>query len=60
MCLVEAKSLVTMDEAERKKLIRLVRKVARETAWEVIDEHIEEYEHKEKLAKDYEVENQRN
>jgi hypothetical protein len=40
----------------RKQLQRLIRRLAREVAWEVIDEHLCDYEHKEKPAEDFEVE----
>jgi len=33
---------------ERKELIRLIRSQAQEVAYEVLDEHLEDYEHKEK------------
>ena len=41
---------------KREKLILLIRRIAREVAWEVIDEHLEEYKHKEKPAEPFEVE----
>jgi predicted translin family RNA/ssDNA-binding protein len=50
-----------MDEVDskRERLVRLIRRIAREEAWEVVDEavdaHLEDYEHKEKPAEDFEV-----
>jgi DNA-binding FadR family transcriptional regulator len=38
------------------KLVQLIRRIAREEAYEVIDEHLDEYEHKEKPLKDFETE----
>jgi hypothetical protein len=35
-------------EDNRKELTRLMRSIAREVAYEVIDEHLEDYEHKQK------------
>jgi len=35
-------------EDNRKELTRLLRSIAREVAYEVIDEHLEDYEHKQK------------
>ncbi len=36
------------QNSKHKKLVRLIRKIAHEEAWQVIDEHVEDYEHKEK------------
>jgi len=33
---------------KHKDLVRLIRRIAREEAFEVIDEHLDDYEHKEK------------
>jgi predicted translin family RNA/ssDNA-binding protein len=45
-------------DSERERLVRLIRRIAREEAWEVVyeavDEHLEDYEHKEKPAEDLE------
>jgi hypothetical protein len=41
---------------ERKALIELIRSQARDIAYEVIDEHIDEYEHQEKAAEPTETE----
>ena len=38
------------------KIVRLIRRIAREVAYEVIDEHLEEYEHKEKQPQPFEIE----
>jgi len=40
----------------RRKDLQLIRRVAREVAFEVLDEHLNDYEHKEKAASDLEVE----
>jgi hypothetical protein len=44
--------------SERERLVRLIRRIAREEAWEVVDEviveHLDDYEHKEKPAEDLE------
>ena len=34
--------------AEHRRLVRLMRKIAREEAWQVMDEHVTDYEHKAK------------
>ena len=36
------------EDSEHEKLVRLIREIA----WEVIDEHLDDYEHKEKPAKE--------
>ena len=36
------------EVAKRMRLIRLIRKIAREEVWKVIDDHLNDYEHKEK------------
>lgn len=36
------------DEETRKQLVSLIRRIAREEAYEVIDEHLEDYEHNER------------
>ena len=38
------------------KLVELIRRIAKEEAYEVIDEHLDEYEHKEKPLEDFEAE----
>jgi len=38
------------------KLVQLIRRIAREESYEVIDEHLDEYEHKERPAEDFETE----
>lgn len=35
-------------DSKHEELVRLIRRIAREEAWEVIDEHLEDYLHKEK------------
>ncbi len=37
------------------QLIRLIRKIAREEAWQTIDEHLNDYLHREKPAENVEV-----
>ena len=44
------------ERYNHERLVRLIRRIAREEAWEAIDEHLEDYEHKEKPAEDFEVE----
>jgi hypothetical protein len=44
------------SERSHEKLVLLIRRLAREVAWEVIDEHLNDYEHKEKPAELVEVE----
>jgi hypothetical protein len=45
-------------DSERERLVRLVRRIAREEAWEVVvevmAEHLDDHEHKEKPAEDLE------
>jgi predicted translin family RNA/ssDNA-binding protein len=42
-----------MNRSEkREKLIRLMKTIAREEAYAVVDEHLTDYEHKEKPAKE--------
>jgi hypothetical protein len=41
--------------ALRKKRLNLIRQVAKEAAYEVLDEHLSDYEHKEKPAEDPEI-----
>jgi DNA-binding FadR family transcriptional regulator len=43
-----------MDEKKitnHKRLVRMIRQIAREMAYEVLDEHLDNYEHKEKPAR---------
>jgi hypothetical protein len=44
--------------SERERLVWLIRRIAREEAWEVVDEviseHLDDYEHEEKPAEDLE------
>ncbi|MDI6905253.1 MAG: hypothetical protein QMD13_07190 [Candidatus Bathyarchaeia archaeon] len=47
---------MSSEDSKYKRLVRLIRKIAREEAWEVIDEHLNDYEHKEKPAENFEVE----
>ena len=45
---------MTDDEQpdKRSELIRLIRRIAREEAWQIIDEHLSDYEHQEKPAEE--------
>lgn len=43
------------EEPEHEELVRLIRRVAREVAWEIIDEHLDDYEHKEKPPEDFKL-----
>lgn len=36
---------------KHKELVRLIRRIAKEEAYEVMDEHLDDYEHKEKTSK---------
>jgi hypothetical protein len=47
---------MSSEDSKHKRLVHLIRDIARDVAWEVIDEHLDEYEHKEKPAEDFEVE----
>jgi len=40
------------EDSKHEELVRLIRRIAREEAWEVIDEHLEDYLHKEKPAEE--------
>jgi len=44
------------SERNHEKLVLLIRRLAREVAWEVIDDHLNDYEHKEKPTEAFEVE----
>jgi DNA-binding FadR family transcriptional regulator len=41
--------------SKHKRLIMLIRRLAREEAYEIMDEHLEDYEHKEKPTREHEV-----
>jgi hypothetical protein len=45
--------VVSRLDSEHERLVRLIRRVAREEAWYVLDEHLDEYEHQEKPAEDF-------
>lgn len=49
---------MTGDSSSEKyaRLVRLIRRIAREEAWQIIDEHLEDYVHSEKPAEDMEPE----
>jgi len=38
------------EDSKRKRLLRLIRRIAREEIYVVLDEHLDNYEHKEKRA----------
>jgi len=42
------------EGSEHERLVRLIRRVASDVAYEVMDEHLDDYEHKEKPAEDLE------
>jgi hypothetical protein len=46
-------------DSKRESLVRLIRQISREEAWEIVDEvmaeHLDDYEHKEKPAEDFEL-----
>jgi hypothetical protein len=44
------------EDPKHEEMVQLIRRLAKEVAWEVIDEHLDDYEHKEKPAEDFEVE----
>ena len=44
------------QDSKRVRLVWLIRRIAREEAWEAIDEHLDDYEHKEKPLEDFELE----
>jgi len=43
------------EDSEREELVHLIRRLAKEIVWEALDEHLNDYEHKEKPAEDFEV-----
>ena len=44
------------EDSEHEELVQLIRRLAEEVAWEIIDEHLDDYEHKEKPAECFEAE----
>ena len=42
--------------SDYERLVRLIRRMVREEVWEVIDEYLDDDEHKEKSVEDFEVE----
>ena len=44
------------EDSKRKCLLRLIRRIAREEIYVVLDEHLDNYWHKEKPAEDFEAE----
>ena len=47
------------ESMSHEKLVQLIRRIAREEAYEAIDEHLDEYEHKEKPMEDFETEGEK-
>jgi len=39
---------LTADQADKTWLVELIRRIARDEAWQVMDEHLSNYEHQEK------------
>jgi len=50
---------VSNEGMSHEKLVQLIRRIAKEEAYEVIDEHLDEYEHKEKPVENFEVEGEK-
>jgi len=50
---------VSNESMSHEKLVQLIRRIAREEAYEAIDEHLDEYEHKEKPMEDFETEGEK-
>ncbi|MCX8177954.1 MAG: hypothetical protein N3F10_06655 [Candidatus Bathyarchaeota archaeon] len=44
-----------MNGKEWRRLVRLIRRIAKEAACEALDEHLRDYEHKEKPVSIYEA-----
>lgn len=40
------------ENEENKEFIELIRRIAKDLFWELMDEHLEDYEHKEKQSKE--------
>jgi len=40
------------EDSRREELVLLIRRIAGEVAYELLDEHLGDYEHKEKLAEE--------
>jgi hypothetical protein len=43
---------VTEEKVDYARLAELIRRIAREEAWQIMDEHLDDYEHKEKPSED--------
>jgi hypothetical protein len=43
---------MSKEKPDYARLIELIRRIAIEEAWQAIDEHLSDYEHKEKPAED--------
>lgn len=46
---------MSKSEGKRKKLVRLIKAIAREEAYAVIDEHLSDFKHEEKSIRGSEV-----
>lgn len=44
------------EDSKHKWLVRLIRRLAREEAYAVLDEHLDDYEHREKPAEEIQAE----
>jgi hypothetical protein len=44
------------DVEKNKKLVQIIRQIAKEVCYEIIDEHLNDYEHKEKKTEEFETE----
>ncbi len=43
---------MTEEKVDPARLVELIRRIAREEAWQIMDEHLDDYEHKEKPLED--------
>jgi hypothetical protein len=50
--LTEEWQKVTEEKVDYARLAELIRRIAREEAWQIMDEHLDDYEHKEKPSED--------
>lgn len=46
------------DVEKNRKLVQIVRQIAKEVCYEILDEHLSDYEHKEKKAEEAEIESE--
>jgi len=47
--------VLNSQNSKHKRLVWLIRRIAREEAWEAIDEHMDDYKHEEKPAEGSEL-----